>query len=237
MSEEKKNLQNQNDKGGEQSPQTETEVETLKSKVEELERNVATLKDQFLRKAADFENYKKRVENDFATMARFANEDLIIALLPILDDFSRSLKAIADQNDVDSIRRGIELIYYKFLKVLEAQGVREIESVGKEFDVNYHEAILQIPRDDVAPHTIIEEVEKGYTLHNKVIRHAKVIVAADSRPHEIPIKENKTEESSSVSGELPPGSSEFMKPTNGSQRSLSERLPQKPHSTGQREDD
>ncbi len=170
-----------------------TEVDMLSSKIAELENNLAQCKDQLLRKAAEFENFKKRVENDFASIVRFSNEDLILKLLPVLDDFERSLKAgggpepaigasavAVEQAQESSFRRGVELIYNKFRKILEAQGVRTMDVVGKPFDPHLHDALLQVPRADVPPHTIVEEVDKGYMLNDKVLRHAKVIVAADA---------------------------------------------------------
>ena len=161
----------------------EVRLEDLKAKIIELEQSAASLKDKLLRKAAEFENYKKRIENDFATMARFANEQIIMELLPIIDDFTRSMKSAMNRPEFDSFHRGIELIHSKFLKLLEKQGVKEIETLGKTFDVYYHEALMEMPKEGVAPHTIIEEVEKGYILHDKVIRHAKVIVAGE--PHHL----------------------------------------------------
>lgn len=163
--------------------QREETVESLKQRIAELEETAASLKDQLLRKAADFENFKKRVENDFATLAKFSNEELITRLLPILDDFSRSLKAGKSQDVPESFYRGVELIFNKFRRTLEAQGVQELETVGKPFDVYYHDVLMQVPRKDVPPHTVVEEVEKGYMLHGKVIRHAKVIVSADPDSH------------------------------------------------------
>jgi molecular chaperone GrpE len=152
------------------------------AKIVELESAVASLKDQLLRKVAEFENYKKRIENDFASLARFSNEELILQLLPILDDLSRSLKAGKEQPEFETFYRGVELIYTKFMRILQTQGVKEIDSVGKPFDVYYHDAMMEMPRTDVPHHTIVEEVEKGYELHGKVIRHAKVILAAEPSP-------------------------------------------------------
>lgn len=156
----------------------ETTLESLQARIADLEQSVSSYKDQLLRKAAEFENYKKRIENDFGALAKFSNEELITQLLPILDDFARSLKAGKENPESESFSKGVELIYNKFLKILEHQGVKVVESVGKSFDVYYHDALMEIPRDDVPHHTVIDEVEKGYTLHGKVIRHAKVILAS-----------------------------------------------------------
>ena len=160
-----------------------SEMDILSSRISELETSVGQLKDQLLRKAAEFENYKKRIETDSANLVRFANEDLIVNLLPVIDDFERSLKAkpqSADEgSDLNTFFRGMELIYNKLKKVLEANEVKEIEVVGKPFDPSYHDALLQVPRSDVPPHTVVEEIDKGYKMRDKIIRHARVIVSAD----------------------------------------------------------
>ena len=149
----------------------------LTMKLAEAEKQAETFKDLMYRKAAEFENFKKRAENEIALVVKFANESLIGDLLPVLDDFERSLKAAKTSEDFDSLYRGIEMIYQKLIKNLEKRGVKSFDTVGKEFNVDFHDALLQIPKEDVAPHTVLEEVDKGYTLHDKVIRHAKVIVS------------------------------------------------------------
>ncbi len=152
-------------------------AERADAKLAEALRQAETYKDLLYRKAAEFENFKKRSENEVASVIKFANESLISDLLPVLDDFERSLKAAKTSKEFESLYKGIELIQQKLLKNLEKRGVKSFETVGKEFSVEYHDALLQLPREDVAPHTVLEEVEKGYTLHDKVIRHAKVIVS------------------------------------------------------------
>jgi molecular chaperone GrpE len=161
-----------------QSPeQGATAVET--SKLAEAEKQVEYYKDLLYRKAAEFENYKKRSENEAVSIMRFASESLIADLLPVIDDFERSIKAAKNSKDFESLYRGIELVQQKFLKVLEKRGVKAFETVGKEFNVEFHDALLQIPRDDVPSHTVLEEIDKGYMLNDKVIRHAKVIVSTE----------------------------------------------------------
>ena len=113
-------------------------------------------------------------------MARFAKVDILTELLPVVDDFHRSMKLGRESKDPGAVARGVELIHQKLMKFLESQGVKTMETVGKEFDVRYHDALLQVQRDDVPPHTIVEEVEKGYFLDDRVIRHAKVIVSTSS---------------------------------------------------------
>ena len=155
------------------------------ARIVEAEKQAELYKDLMYRKAAEFENFKKRAENEIASVVKYANESLIGDLLPVLDDFERSLKAAKTSKDFESLYRGIEMIYQKLVKNLEKRGVKSFETVVKEFNVDFHDALLQIPKADIAPHTVLEEVDKGYTLHDKVIRHAKVIVStspADQAP-------------------------------------------------------
>lgn len=170
-----------------------SELEPLRAKLAEAEKMVELYKDQFLRKAAEFENYKKRTENDYLKLAKYASEDIIAELLPILDDIARSLKAGKDRREFGPFYKGVELIYSKMMKVLEAQGLKVIDAVGKEFNVDYHEALMQMQKENVPPHTVIEEVEKGYMLHDKVIRHSKVIVAGDNEVQVGNVPEKKDE--------------------------------------------
>ncbi len=154
------------------------EIEALKIENENLKKEVSEYKDRLLRKAAEFENYKKRLEADFLNAVKYANEKLFIEILPIVDDLERSLSSGMEKADFNSFYQGIKMIYTKLMKVLEAHGVKPFESIGKQFDVYYHDALLRIPRDDVPPDTVIEEVERGYMYYDKVLRHAKVIVSS-----------------------------------------------------------
>lgn len=162
-----------------ESPITEPEVDEVRIQLDETRRLAEQYKDQLLRKAAEFENYKRRAEIDFANLVRNANEGLVLALLPVLDDFARSLKAGIEKKDFESFLKGIELIQAKLTKILENQGLSPFESVGKPFDVDYHDALLQVPRADIPPHTVVEEVERGYKFNDRVLRHAKVIVSTE----------------------------------------------------------
>ncbi len=146
--------------------------------LEDLQKQLNQTKDLLLRKAAEFDNYKRRNEAEMGSVIRRANEDLLSDILPVLDDFERSLKAGRSGADHDSFLKGVELIHQKLVRILEGFGVKAFETVGKEFNVEFHDALLQMPRSDVPPHTVIEEVEKGYLLHDRVIRHAKVVVSA-----------------------------------------------------------
>jgi molecular chaperone GrpE len=156
------------------------ELNQAKTKIEQLDREATEYKDKLLRKAAEFENYKRRTENDQLNLLKYAAESFIIKLLPIVDDFERSLQHIDNTKDLDSIKQGIKLVYEKLIKVLDEQGVKKIESIGKPFDVHFHEAIMQKKADSIEPHTVLDEVEKGYIYKDRVIRHTKVIVSADN---------------------------------------------------------
>ena len=157
----------------------ETNETKLEENVKQLEQEVVDLKDKLLRKAAEFENYKRRTENDQINLITFAAESFIQKLLPVIDDFERSLGHVDEAEDINAIKQGLKLIYDKLLKVLDEQGVKKIEAVGNPFDVDYHEALMQRPDDSVEPHTVLEEIEKGYTYKDKVIRHAKVVVSEE----------------------------------------------------------
>jgi molecular chaperone GrpE len=150
----------------------------LAQKLAEAEKQVEYYKDLLLRKVAEFDNIKKRAEGEAASVVRYAKVDVIQSLLPIIDDFERSLKLSKDRRESEAFSKGVELIYQKLMKFLDIHGVKQIESLGKEFDVQFHDALLQVPRHDVPPHVVIEVVEKGYTLDDRVLRHAKVVVSA-----------------------------------------------------------
>ena len=142
----------------------------------EARNRIDELTDKLLRTAAEFENYKKRNNAEKAELLLYANEKLIRELLPVLDDFERAVASYQKDSNADALHKGAILIYEKLRAVLERQGLKEIESDGREFDVKYHDAVLQ-QISEQPPNTILETVEKGYTLRDRVIRHAKVIVS------------------------------------------------------------
>lgn len=165
------------------------ELQLLSNQIIELQNANDNLKDQLLRKAAEFDNYKKRIENDLYNITRFANENLIEKLLVIIDDFERFLQHAKEENN-ESVNnpyvKGIDLIYNKMLKILEQQGLSKMNTTGQPFDVNLHDALMVMPNTDskTPPNIVIKEVESGYTLHEKVLRHAKVIVSGDINDQE-----------------------------------------------------
>ena len=155
----------------EDSATKESDTDELTAVKEELKQ----LKDSYLRKVAEFENYKKRTLKEKTELILNGSEKTIVAILPVLDDFER---AMADKSDDPKvIKEGMQLIFNKFNKILKSIGVEKIETEDKDFNVDYHEAIAMIPTpDDSKKGKVMDCVQTGYTLNNKVIRHAKVAV-------------------------------------------------------------
>ncbi len=147
------------------------------SRESELENSLTELNDKYLRLFADFDNYRKRSLKEKIEMSKYASEEAITALLPVLDDFDRAMRSITQGSEVNAIIEGFGLIQQKFRSILEQKGLQSMETVGKEFDTDFHEAITNIPAptEDLKG-KIIDEAEKGYLLSGKVIRYAKVIV-------------------------------------------------------------
>lgn len=162
----------------------ETELNAAREKVAALEIQVAELKDVLLRKIADFENFKRRNENDQLNLLKFAAEPFLRNILPVYDDLERSLSHIDEAGNFESTRKGLQLVYEKFGKILENQGIKRIDAKGKPFNVEYHEALMQRAAEGVEPHTVLEVLEPGYMYKDKVIRHAKVIVSAETASHD-----------------------------------------------------
>jgi molecular chaperone GrpE len=160
-------------------PDQENEIIKYEERIKSLEQEVQDSKDRLLRKAAEFENYKRRTENDQMNLLKYAAEPFIIKLLTIIDDFERSIKYIEKAKEIESVKEGIYLVYDKFKKLLDEQGVKKIDAVGKPFDVDFHEAMLQRTVEDTLPHTVLDEIESGYMYKDRVIRHSKVIVSDD----------------------------------------------------------
>ena len=175
---EPENIENEKNENSNDENLLEKEEEIF-VKIGQLENEIADLKDKLLRKAAEFENYKRRTENDQLNLLKYSAESFIVKLLPVVDDFERSIDHMDSATDVKSIKEGVMLIYNKLMKILSEQGVEKIEAIGKPFDVEYHEAMLQRKAENVEPHTVLDEIEKGYMYKDKVIRHSKVIVSED----------------------------------------------------------
>lgn len=154
-------------------------AEKSEAKIAELEVQLKEWQDKFLRKAAEFENYKRRTENDQFNLINYAAESFITKLLPVVDDFERSMEHIDDLENNKSVKEGIKLVYEKLLKLLNEQGVKKMQTKGEPFNVDFHDALMQRKDTSVPPHTVLEEVESGYLYRDKVIRHAKVVVSEE----------------------------------------------------------
>lgn len=156
-------------------------VPTAEEKIAALEKEVAGYKDQMLRKVAEFENFRKQKEKEVSTIRKYADEPLIKELLPVLDDIDRvlhnSAKFLESTPEAKTYIDGVKLVQQNLMKVFESRGLKRIESVGNKFDVDYHEALTQMDQEGAEPETVIQEYAPGYTLHDKVIRHAKVVVS------------------------------------------------------------
>lgn len=147
-------------------------------KIEALEEKNKDIHDRFLRLYSEFDNYRKRTSKEKLELFKNASSDLIAELLPILDDFERALQSInEDKNSTETLSEGVSLIYNKLKSILKSKGLEEIDALGKEFDTDYHEAITQIPVEEPElKGKVVDVVEKGYMLNDKVLRYAKVVV-------------------------------------------------------------
>lgn len=153
------------------------EIDEAAAALAKAENEAAEWRDKYLRLQAEFDNYRKRTLKEKMSLVESGGENVIKALLPVVDDVDRALAAMEKSDDVEALRGGVRLISQKFNEVMRQQGVSEIEAVGKEFDVDVHEAVARFPVDGKAAGEIIDVVQKGYKLGEKVIRYAKVVVA------------------------------------------------------------
>lgn len=155
----------------------ETTEQTDAEKLALAEAEIAKLKDQLLRQIAEFDNYRKRTLKEKTELILGGGEKVLSALLPVLDDLDRAQQNMANAQDVEALREGVDLIVNKLVTTLAAQGLKRMETEGKEFDTDFHEAIALLPAaDEAQKNHIIDCVQAGYLLNEKVIRHAKVVV-------------------------------------------------------------
>jgi molecular chaperone GrpE len=141
-----------------------------------LKQEVALANDKYLRLYAEFDNFRRRTTKERAELLQTAGKDVIVSLLPVLDDFDRAIRSMENTTDVNSVKEGVLLIQQKLKNTLGQKGLKEMQSIGTDFDPELHEAITNIPAGDEQKGKVIDEVEKGYYLNDKVARHAKVVV-------------------------------------------------------------
>lgn len=155
-----------------------TAEEKLGKELEEAQKVIDEQKDKYLRLSAEFDNFRKRTLKEKAELIKNGGEKAINAVLPILDDLERALQNMQKAEDVKAIYEGVELIYQKFLKNLHQEGLEKMEPVGKAFDTDFHEAVALVPApSEEQKGKVLDCVQTGYKLNEKVIRHAKVVVA------------------------------------------------------------
>lgn len=145
--------------------------------LEKAEMDLLELKDRHIRLQAEFDNYRKRTLKERIDLLKTANESLLISLLPVIDDFDRALQTMDSVEEESPVKEGVRLIYNKFQEFLKQNGVKEIEAKGQDFDTDLHEAITKIPApSEDMKGKIVDVVQKGYFLNDKVIRFAKVVI-------------------------------------------------------------
>ncbi|MBR6757640.1 MAG: nucleotide exchange factor GrpE [Bacteroidaceae bacterium] len=154
------------------------ETAKLTAEIESLKEQIEKQKDDYLRLMAEYDNYRRRTLREKADLVKTGGEACMKAILPIIDDFERAIQAVDNSDNVQSLKEGVDLIYNKFKTYLDHNGVKEMETIGIDFDADKHEAIAQIPA--MSPEQkgkIIDCTQKGYTLNDVVIRYPKVVVA------------------------------------------------------------
>lgn len=153
------------------------EKSELQLKLAEAAEKIATLEDKYLRQAAEFDNYRKRTMKEKAELIKNGGERAIESILPVLDDFERAIATMEKSENAAELRTGVELIYNKFVGILKQNGLQKIETEGQDFDTDYHEAIAMVPTpDESLKGKVLDCIQTGYILNDKVIRHAKVAV-------------------------------------------------------------
>lgn len=159
-----------------EAPSLEDQLRRLEEELKKLEAEKASLRDQLVRRQADFENYRKRAEREQTEYRQAAEADLVAALLPVLDGFERALAAPANANDAD-YRKGVELIYKRLTEVLHRAGLKPIEAEGKTFDPFYHHAVERVESEEHADQQVVAELQRGYRFRQRLLRPSLVRVA------------------------------------------------------------
>jgi len=158
-------------------PEEVSEEEGLEEKEKSSEEIARELQDKYLRLSADFDNYRKRTLKEKMDLIKLAGEDILLKLLPVMDDFDRALQTMNEATDCMAMKKGIDLIHNKFKEFLSSNGIKEITAMNDEFNTDLHEAVTKVPAPSKKMKgKIVDVVEKGYFLHDKVIRYSKVVI-------------------------------------------------------------
>ncbi len=143
---------------------------------EKLQQELDESKDKHLRLAAEFDNYKRRTAKERMEQMMTAGKDVIMDLIPVLDDFDRAEKALAESTDVTALKAGLEMVFGKLRNTLQQRGLEKMDGKGEDFNADFQEAITEVPAGEEMSGKVVEVIEPGYTLNEKIIRHAKVVV-------------------------------------------------------------
>ena len=167
-----------NEEGPDQTAQ-DAEVEAAPSPVDKLKEELSLANDKYLRLYAEFDNFRRRTIKEREEARKMEGKDVIVSLLPVLDDFERALRAMENATDVAPVKEGVNLVQHKLKNILTQKGLKEMQSIGSPFDPELQEAITNIPAPtEEWKGKVIDEMEKGYLLNDKVVRFAKVIVGS-----------------------------------------------------------
>lgn len=177
QAEEQEANQNDQEATDTSSEQEEQEAEEQKDPLQQKQEEYQELYDKHLRLYSEFENFRRRSRKETADAKEKGRSDMVLAVLPVIDDFERALSSINESTESKDVYEGVELIYNKFKNILSEQGLQEMQPVGETFDPDYHEAMtkMQAPSEDQKG-KVIDVVEKGYMLNDRIVRHAKVVV-------------------------------------------------------------
>ncbi len=185
----KNNAEDREDRGDGSGNETSTAPECqetekkLADALEQKTKEAAEANEKFLRTYADFDNYRKRMQRDMADFRKYANEQLALELLSVVDHLGLALKHSGEAGEASqALRQGVELVYKQLRDVLEKFGVKQFSAEGEQFDPAKHEALMQVATDDVPDNTVVQVMQDGYMYHDKILRHAKVSVSKKPQP-------------------------------------------------------
>jgi molecular chaperone GrpE len=176
---EKKKVDGQKQKSAETRPKPSRSKKKPEepARLKELEKELQEQKEKYLRLSADFDNYRKRTMKEKIEMSKQAGEEIFASILPVLDNLERAMKSVEEAKDLNAVKEGMHLIHNMFKEYLGQQGVKEIEAMHEEFDTDVHDAVTKIPApDEKLKGKVVDVIERGYFLHEKVLRYAKVVI-------------------------------------------------------------
>ena len=168
------------EKSAEETQESDQDISRMQQELEEARSENSAAADMMLRLAAEMDNYKKRVAKERESLIKFGSQGIVQELLPILDNFERAIESADKLSDFDSFLEGVGMIFKQMYDALERKGVRRIDAVGETFDPNIHEAVVQVASQEYPENIVVEELQKGYMLHDRVIRPSMVAVSKGS---------------------------------------------------------